>query len=102
MYVVRYVEEIYDLPGYSGTAEEEIRCSVIISNNAIATEAGACVEHPASSLVEALGFFFRGAVLVEHRETCWTPSLELQALDGELVASGARTSSAWPWQAWAK
>ena len=33
---------------------------------------------------------------MEHRETCWTPSLELQALDGELVASGARTSSAWP------
>ena len=30
---------------------------------------------------------------MEHRETCWTPSLELQALDGELVASGhgART-----------
>ena len=41
------MEEIYDLPGYSGTAEEEIRCSVIIPNNAIATEAGACVEHPA-------------------------------------------------------
>ena len=46
-----------DLPGYSGTAEEEIRCSVIISNNAIATEAGACVEHRASGYAEALGFF---------------------------------------------
>ena len=51
------MEEIYDLPGYSGTAEEEIRCSVIISNNAIATEAGACVEHRASGYAEALGFF---------------------------------------------
>ena len=55
-----YVEEILDLPGYSGTAEEEIRCSVFYIEQRMRRsplKLALALSTLPSSLAEALGIF---------------------------------------------